>query len=251
MPTPHIQQERLIPQRMTNPPIPPSPQPGTMQTLTARDGHRLAAYLARPAAAGAVRGGLVVAQEMYGVNDYLRSVCDFYAVQGYVSIAPALYDRREPGLIYGYNKTDHDRAQETYTAWDVDIALDDLDAARAAVADAGKVGIVGFCWGGSLAWAAACRRDYAGAIAYYGSKMPDLAGERARCPVIAHIGDRDTTLPPERIARFRSAQPGVPVYIYEGALHGFDNPNRTERYHPQAQRLARERTLAFLRHHMG
>ena len=147
-----------------------------MIRLRSRDGHELDAYLARPA--GAVKGGLVVAQEMYGINSYLRSVCDFYAGHGYLAIAPALYDRKQRGLIYDYTPDDHDRAQRTYKAWDLELALDDLDAGRAVAADAGKVGLVGFCWGGSLAWLGACRRDYAGTIAYYGSMMPDHAGER-------------------------------------------------------------------------
>ena len=159
-----------------------------MIRLTARDGHELDAYLARPPARA--RGGIVIAQEMYGVNDYLRSVCDFYAAHGYVAIAPALYDRQQRDLTFAYTKEDHDRAQKTYTAWNFDHALADLDAARDAIADAGKIGIVGFCWGGSLAWLSACRSDYAGAVAYYGSMMPDYAGEQARCPVIAHVGDQ-------------------------------------------------------------
>jgi carboxymethylenebutenolidase len=223
-----------------------------MITLTARDGHTLDAYLARPAAR--VRGGLVIAQEMYGINAYLRSVCDFYASHGYLAIAPALYDRRQRGLVYNYSEEDHDKAQVTYKSWPIDAALDDLDAARAAIAEAGKIGnigILGFCWGGSLAWLAACRRDYACAIAYYGSMMPDFANERARCPVIAHIGDKDTSLPPARVAAFRAAQPSVPVHIYPGAQHGFDNEGRTPRYHEQAHGLARERTLEFLATQIG
>ena len=220
-----------------------------MLRLTARDGHELDAYLARPA--GRARGGLVVAQEMYGVNAYLRSVCDFYAAHGYIAIAPALYDRKQRGLIYAYTEADHDQAQRTYKSWDLAAALDDLDAGRAAIADAGKIGIVGFCWGGSLAWLATCRKSYDGAIAYYGSMMPEYAGEIARCPAIAHIGDRDTTLPPDKIARFRAAQPSVPIYIYPGAQHGFDNENRTARYDAAAHKLARERTLAFLEMNIG
>jgi len=220
-----------------------------MIQLSTRDGHSLDAYLARPAARS--RGGLVIAQEMYGVNSYLRSVCDFYAAQGYVAIAPALYDRRERNLTYAYTKADHDRAQRTYTAWNLEHAIADLDAARDAIADAGRIGIIGFCWGGSLAWLSACRSDYACAVSYYGSMIPDLANERARCPVIAHIGDRDTSLPPARVALFCAAQPSVPVHIYEGAPHGFDNENRTERYHPAAHKLARERTLQFLAQCLG
>src|SRR5262249_45606685 len=220
-----------------------------MIELKARDGHELEAYLARPEAHP--RGALVIAQEMYGINAYLRAVCDFYAAQGYIAIAPALYDRRQRGLIYAYTKEGHDRAQQTYTKWDLDIALDDLDAARVAVAGAGKVGMIGFCWGGSLAWLAACRRNYTGTVAYYGSMMPDLAGEKPRCPVIAHIGDRATTLPMDRVEHLRPMQPSVPVYISPGAQHGFDNENRTPRYHAAAHRLARERTLAFLAQHVG
>jgi carboxymethylenebutenolidase len=220
-----------------------------MIRLTARDGHELDAYLARPT--GDIRGGLVVGQEMYGLNDYIRGVCDHYASEGYLSIAPALYDRLEPGLTFAYTPADHDRAQRTYRTLELDAALDDFDAARAAVADAGRVGVLGFCWGGSLAWLAACRRTYDCAVAYYGSMMPDLAAEQARCPVIAHIGELDNTLPPERVARFRVAQPSVPVYIYQGALHGFDNENRTERYDAAAHGLARERSLEFLRRNIG
>ena len=220
-----------------------------MIRLRARDGHEPEAYLARPSSR--VRGGIVVAQEMYGVNVYLRSVCDFYASQGFVAIAPALYDRRQRGLTFAYTKEGHDCAQKTYTTWDFDAALADLDAARETIADSGKIGIVGFCWGGSLAWLAACRSDYAGAVAYYGSMMPDFASEQARCPVIAHIGDKDTSFPLERIAQFRAAQPSVPVFIYEGAPHGFDNENRTERYNAAAHALARQRTLAFLARHIG
>jgi carboxymethylenebutenolidase len=220
-----------------------------MMRLAAPDGHQLDAYLARPQRP--IRGGVVIAQEMYGVNDYLKSVCDFYAAQGYVAIAPALYDRRERNLIYDYTSADHDLAQKTYTAWNLDDALTDLDAARAAVSDAGRIGILGFCWGGSLAWLAACRRDYACAVSYYGSMIPDFATEQPRCPVIAHIGDQDTSLPPQRVALFRAAQPNVPVFKYEGAPHGFDNAGRAQRYHPAAHALARERTLSFLAAHIG
>jgi carboxymethylenebutenolidase len=224
-----------------------------MLTLTAPDGHQLEAYIARPSAAP--RGGVVVVQEMYGLNAYLRTVCDFYATHGYVAIAPALYDRHQRGLVLDYDKESHDRAQKIYKNWNFDLALDDMDTARDAVASAGgigqRVGIVGFCWGGTLAWLAACRRDYACAVAYYGSMMPDYANEQARCPTIAHIGDRDNTMPPARIDLFRAAQPQVPVYLYPGAQHGFDNRDRHPRYDEPACQHARERTLAFFVEHIG
>ena len=225
-----------------------------MIRLRARDGHELDAYEARPS--GRVRGGIVISQEMYGVNDYLRGVCDFYASQGYVAIAPALYDRRQRSLIFTYSKEDHDRAQKTYTHWNYGHALTDLIAAQDAVADvckveAARIGIVGFCWGGTMAWLAACRGNFACAVAYYGSFMPDYIGEHARCPIIAHVGDRDHSFPPPRIAYFRSAQRSVPFHIYQGAQHGFDNPGRVERYDAAAHKLARERTLEFLGKHIG
>jgi carboxymethylenebutenolidase len=220
-----------------------------MMRLRARDGHELDAYLARPQARA--RGGIVIAQEMYGVNDYLRSVCNFYAAKGYVAIAPALYDRKQRALTYTYSRADHDLAQQTYTAWNLDDAVADLEASHAAIADAGRIAIIGFCWGGSLAWLSACRCDYAAAVSYYGSMIPDLASEQPRCPVICHVGDKDTSLPPARVAVFRAAQPSVPVYIYEGAPHGFDNEKRTERYNAAAHKLARERSLAFLAKQAG
>ena len=220
-----------------------------MLKLTARDGHQLGAHIARPS--GPPRGGVVVVQEMYGLNDYLRAVCEFYAAHGYLAIAPALYDRHQPELIFAYSKQDHDRAQQVYKNWNDDLALDDMDAARDVVASAGRVGIVGFCWGGTLAWLAARRRDYACAVAYYGSMMPNHATEQPRCPVIAHIGNHDTTLPPSRIDVFRAAQPKVPVYLHAGAQHGFDNRDRHPRYHEQACLEARERTLAFFAAHIG
>lgn len=215
-----------------------------MIRLATRDGHDLDAFLAEPE--GEVRGGVVLGQEMYGLNDYLRDTCRFFASHGYRTIAPALYDRVERGLVFPYEKGAHDRAQKIYKNWNFEHALDDLDAARDRVADAGKVAIIGYCWGGTLAWLAACRRDYAGAVAYYGSMMPDFAQERPRCPVIAHVGSRDGTMPPARLDIFRAAQPDVPLHVWEGAAHGFDNPGRIDRFHPQACAAAREVTLKFL-----
>lgn len=220
-----------------------------MIQITARDGHVLDAYLARPGKKP--RGGIVIAQEMYGVTSYLRDTCDFYAAQGYRTIAPALYDRRQRNLVLDYTKENHDLAQTIYKNWNWEEALDDLDAAKNPVREAGKVAIVGFCWGGTLAWLAACRRDYAAAVAYYGSMMPDFAHESMRCPVIAHIGDQDTTLPQDRIDLFHRVQPKIPIHMYPGAQHGFDNPSRTERYHVEACQLARQRTLEFLARQVG
>jgi len=219
-----------------------------MMQIRARDGHKLDAYLARPS--GKPRGGIVIAQEMYGITAYLLKVCDFYAEHGYLTIAPALYDRRERGLVLDYTKEHHDIAQKIYKNWNWDHALEDLDAGKAVVSEAGKVAMVGFCWGGTLAWLAACRREYAATVAYYGSMMPDFADEKSRCPVIAHIGSNDTTMSQPRIDFFHRAQPAIPIHMYAGAGHGFDNPSRGERYHAEACQLARQRTLEFLARHI-
>src|SRR6185295_8864155 len=201
---------------------------GTTPRITARDGHVLDAYLACPETKP--RGGIVIAQEMYGVTSYLCETCDFYAAQGYLTIAPALYDRRQRKLVLEYNQENHDLAQTIYKNWNFDYALEDLEAGKNIVLQAGKVAIVGFCWGGTLAWLAACRREYAAAVAYYGSLMPDFADENPRCPVIAHIGSSDTTMPQARIDLFHHAQPAIPIHIYPGAQHGFDNPSRSDRF---------------------
>ena len=219
-----------------------------MVRLTAADGFELDAWLATPA--GRPKGGIVIAQEMYGVTDYLKRATAFYASQGYLTITPALYDRHERDTVLAYNEADRDRVHELYQSMDWDKSLHDLDAGHAYIAAAGKVAIVGFCWGGSLAWMAACRRDYQAAVAYYGSAMPDYAGETARCPVIAHVGDLDTSFPPARVAAFRAAQPGVTVYTYPDTPHGFDNETRPARYRPEAHRVARARTMAFLGQHI-
>jgi carboxymethylenebutenolidase len=221
-----------------------------MLRLTASDGHPLDAYLARPA--GTPRGGIVIAQEMYGITEYLTSVCDFYAAHGYLAIAPALYDRKQHNLVLSYDEgPDHDRAQNLFNNWDWNAALVDLDAARAAVAYAGRVGIVGFCFGGSLTWLAACRYSYACAVAYYGSDMPRYRDENPRCPVIAHVGDKDKSFPSDQVAAFRARHPEVTFHIHADAPHGFDNPSRPARHQPEACRIARGQTLAFLEQHIG
>lgn len=215
-----------------------------MIRIRAKDGHELDAFIAHPE--GTAKGAIVLGQEMYGVNDYLRQTCRLFASYGYTTIAPALYDRVERGLIFPYDKTSHDRAQKIYKAWNFDDALDDFDAARERVSSSGKVAIIGYCWGGTLAWIAACRRSYSAAIAYYGSMMPDFAHETPHCPFIAHVGSQDNTMNASRLDLFRAAQPNVPLYLWEGAQHGFDNPGRVDRFHADASAKAREVTLKLL-----
>jgi carboxymethylenebutenolidase len=219
-------------------------------SLTTGDNHQLDAYVALPE--GKPRGGLVIAQEMYGLTDYLKSVCDFYASHGYVCVAPALYDRQESGLVLAYDEgPQHNHAQELFNNWDWPIALVDLDAAHAALADAGKIGIIGFCFGGSLSWLAACRYSYDAAVCYYGSDMPKYVDEKPACPVLAQVGSADKSFPPDQVAAFQKIHPEVEFKIHPGAPHGFDNPMRPARYHAEACKNGRALTLEFLARHIG
>ena len=216
--------------------------------LTAADGFRLSAYRADPA--GKPRGALVVAQEIFGVNSHIRGVCDGYAADGYVAIAPALFDRYERDVDIGYTPADVARGRELKARAKADAALRDLDAARAAVAVAGNVGIVGYCWGGYLAWIAAARvAGFACAVPYYGGGMTDATAEQPTCPVMAHFGERDTMIPAAGVKALAAAHPSAQVFLYP-ADHGF-NCDQRGAYDPAAASLARERTLAFLRRHIG
>jgi len=221
---------------------------GQMIELTAADGFRLAAWRADPA--GTPRGGLVVVQEIFGVNGHIRSVCDGYAADGYRVIAPALFDRYQRGVDIGYTPEDVARGRELKALAAVDPALSDVAAARDALTGAGRVGVVGYCWGGYVAWLAAARlAGFAGAVPYYGGGMLDAVGERPRCPVMAHFGERDGMIPVAGVRQFAAAHPAVQVFVYP-ADHGFNCDQRGS-YDAPAARLARERTLAFLREHVG
>jgi carboxymethylenebutenolidase len=221
---------------------------GTMTELSAGDGFRLAAYRAEPE--GPPRGGLVVVQEIFGVNSHIRDVCDGYAADGYRVIAPALFDRIEKGVDLGYTAADIARGREYKAKASADAALLDVDAARAAVAAAGKVGIVGYCWGGLITWLAACRlKGFAGAASYYGGGVLEAGAEQPGCPVVAHFGERDHVIPVAGVRAFAEAHADVAVYVY-AADHGFNCDQRGS-YDPAAATLARQRTLDFLRQHVG
>jgi carboxymethylenebutenolidase len=221
---------------------------GTWIELTAGDGARVAAYRAQPA--GTPRGGLVVAQEIFGVNSHVRSVCDGYAADGYLAIAPALFDRYRKGVDIGYTPADVATGRELKAMAPIDKALLDVAAAQAVAATAGKVGIVGYCWGGYVAWMASARLDgFACAVPYYGGGMLEATREVPRCPVMGHFGERDAHIPVAGVRELQAAHPSAQIFIYE-ADHGFNCDQRGS-YDAAAARLARERTLQFLRHHVG
>lgn len=225
---------------------------GQFIDLAAPDGHRFAAYLATPEERP--RGGVVVGMEMYGVNGYLQGVCDDLAAAGYLAVAPALFDRFEPALTLPYDETGSVRGKDLSAR--IDYAHTMADATAAAdrlrgLAPGIRVAIMGFCFGGTVTWLAACRANFDAAIAYYGSDMCDYPDEVPRCPVICHVGDLDTAVPPADVAAFQAKRPEPHWYVYEGAPHGFDNATRPARYHPAAAKLARDRTLAFLAERIG
>lgn len=216
--------------------------------LTADDGHDLAAYRAEPE--GTPRGGLVVAQEIFGVNSHIRAVCDRFAAAGYDTVAPALFDRVERDAEMGYEPEDIARGRALKDRASLAGALRDVAAARAAVAGSGRVGLIGYCWGGLIAWAGAV--DLPGlacAISYYGGGVPDRAHETPNCPVLLHFGDQDHAIPLAGVEAMQAARPDLPIHIYP-AGHGFSCDQRGS-YHAESAALAQERSLAFLAQHVG
>jgi carboxymethylenebutenolidase len=218
-------------------------------TLSAEDGHQLAAYRATPP--GPPRGGLVVVQEIFGVNAHIKKVTDRWAADGYVALAPALFDRVERGVDLGYGADDIRQGRELRGKISTDDSVRDVRAAVRELARAGlRVGVVGYCWGGTMAWLAATRIDgVAAAVGYYGGGIADTAAESPRCPVMLHFGETDASIPKEHYEKVQRLHPALPVYVYP-AGHGFSCDARGS-YHEPSARLARERTLAFFHQHVG
>ena len=207
--------------------------------LTAEDGHEMDAYLAGPE--GTPKGGLVVCQEIFGVNQHMRTVVDRFANAGYLTVAPALFDRVKQGVDLGYEQEDVISGQAIRAGVTFDDAVKDVEAGRKAVESAGKVGVVGYCWGGSVAWMAACRLPVAVAVCYYGGQIHDHPHETPGCPVTMHFGMLDTSIPTEYVNEIRAAQPTAEVFLYP-AGHGFNCDHRAA-FEPTSAEQALERTL--------
>jgi carboxymethylenebutenolidase len=218
-------------------------------TLTATDGHELNAYVARPE--GTPVAGLVVVQEIFGVNAHIRSVADGYAKDGFLVVAPALFDRIERGVELGYEGADMQRAMEFIPKLDPVNALADIAAAMAfAESTPGrKIGVIGYCFGGTMAWVAAARLHPAAAVGYYGGRIGNYAGETLSAPVMLHFGKQDTHIPAEEVEKVHAAHPEVEIYWYE-AGHGFNCDARGS-YNKEAALEAREQTLRFLKKHLA
>jgi carboxymethylenebutenolidase len=217
--------------------------------LSAADGHELSAYAARPE--GEPIAGLVVVQEIFGVNAHIRSVADGYAKDGFLAVAPALFDRIQPGVELGYEGADMQTAMSLVPKLDAEKALADVAAAMefAAKETGKKVGVIGYCFGGTLAWMAACRLHPAAAVGYYGGRIGNYAGETPAAPVMLHFGKQDTHIPAEDVEKVHAAHPEVEIYWYD-AGHGFNCDARAS-YNAAAAREARERSLGFLKKHLA
>jgi carboxymethylenebutenolidase len=221
---------------------------GKMIELKAKDGHTLSAYRAEPA--GKPRGGVVIIQEIWGVNTHIRKVADGYAADGYLAVAPAMFDRIERGVSMDNYEATMQQAFGYMQKVDQDKAMLDIEAAVKEASGAGKVGIVGYCFGGRMAWLAAARvPGLAASVSYYGGGVPGLASEKPRCPVILHFGERDAHIPVASVEEFKKAQPALPVYMY-AADHGFNCDARGS-YDAPAAKLARERSIEFLQKNVG
>jgi len=222
---------------------------GAQIKLTAADGHQLDAYFAE--SNSPARGVIVLVQEIFGVNSHIRSVADDYAAQGFHVIAPALFDRVQRNLELGYNPADMAEGMRAASQIGIDNALKDVAAslkhAQSQWPDL-KVGVLGYCFGGSLAWLAATRLDSAAAVCYYGGLIAQHAAETPRCAVMMHFGAKDAHIGPGEIAKIRSAHPGLPLFVYD-AGHGFNCDQRKD-FEPRSATLARQRTLEFFRNHL-
>jgi len=210
--------------------------------LTASDGFQASAYQAGPEFAP--RAGIVLLQEIFGVNHHIRSVADEYADEGYLVVAPALFDRAERGVELGYGSEDRSRALDLMRQIETDAALADTAAAIAVAQKAGKVAVLGYCWGGTLAYASACRLPgLAAACGYYGGGIAKMRHETPKVPTMLHFGQKDEHIGMGDVESIKAAHRDMPVHVYP-AGHGFNCSERST-FDENSAELAKTRTLAF------
>lgn len=217
----------------------------------------ISAYVAKPA--GTPKGGLVVVQEIFGVNAHIRSVADRFAEQGYVAIAPAFFDHIEHRVELEYDPASWTRARELVAQTPFDRAIEDVGSAASSIASSGKVGVVGYCWGGTVAMLSAMRLGLP-AVSYYGARNVNFLHEPLRAAAIFHFGDRDKSIPPEAVSRHcaelrfaddvPAAERELEIYTY-AADHAFNRDATASSYDARSATLALERTLAFFARHLG
>jgi carboxymethylenebutenolidase len=217
-------------------------------TLTASDGFKFGGYRADPA--GSPKGAIVVIQEIFGVNHHIRSVCDRVADAGYVAIAPSIFDRTEPNFQCGYTPDEIANARKFIANPDWGAMLRDTQAAIDAAKGNGPIGIVGFCLGGSIAYAAATKLSgLSAAVGYYGGAVVRFADDKPTVPTQLHFGEKDAGIPLTDVETIKSKRPEVEVFIYPGAQHGFHCDERGS-YDKTSAEIAWPRSLAFFAKHM-
>ncbi len=223
---------------------------GEMVRLHAADGHELGAYVAKPE--GTPKAALVVVQEAFGVNHHIRSVADRFAGEGYLAVAPALFDRYERGFEVGYDTAGMERAMALMPKLNMEWAAADVLAAVEYARDEYKtrVGVVGFCLGGSMAWVAALQMPVSVAVGYYGGYVVRFKDAEPKAPVMLHFGREDDHIPQSDVQAIEAAHPEVPVFVYDGAGHGFSCDERAS-YNEAVAKQAWGRTLGFLNEHLG
>ncbi|MGE5147278.1 MAG: dienelactone hydrolase family protein [Candidatus Eiseniibacteriota bacterium] len=214
--------------------------------LTTGDGKTISAYVAEPS--GKPKGGLVVIQEIFGVNRHIRNVTDGFAASGYRAVAPAMFDRVKPGVELGYTGDDlaHGRELRSKLSWDDVMA--DLKAGVEEAKKAGKIGVVGYCFGGTVAWLAATRLGIP-SVGYYGGGIAGFANEQPKAPVMLHFGEKDAHIPLTDVEKVRAAHPKVPIHVYK-AGHGFSCDERAD-FDKASHEAALKRTLAFFAEYVG
>jgi len=218
-------------------------------TLRAADGHSFNAYVARPATEPIA--ALIVVQEIFGVNAHIRSVADGWARDGFLAVAPALFDRIQPGIDLGYDPAGMQTAMSLFPKFDVDKAIVDVAAAVdfATGSTGKKVGVIGYCLGGTVAWLSATRLQPAAAVGYYGGRIGNYAAENPTCPVMLHFGSQDTHIPAAEVEKVHSAHPEVEIFWYDTG-HAFNcEPRRS--FNAVAAKEARQRSLDFLQKHLA
>ncbi len=222
---------------------------GANVTLNSAEGFELGAYVAQPE--GEPIGAVVVIQEIFGVNQHIREVADGYAAAGYYAIAPKIFDRIERDIELGYEEADMGQGIElAFQKLDHGLALADVQTAINAAAEHGKVGVVGYCFGGLLTWLSACQLDnVSAASSYYGGGVAGQVAMTPKCPIIMHFGELDAHIPMSDVDKVRNAHPDVPVHVY-AADHGFNCDHRGS-FDADAATTARERTLEHFAANLG
>jgi carboxymethylenebutenolidase len=220
---------------------------GSIVTLKAADGFSLSAYTAGSADA---KAGLVVVQEIFGVNHHVRDMADRFAAAGYCACAPAIFDRAEPGVELGYTPDDIAKGRDYRMKLTDAQVMADIEAA-AAFLGARKLGIVGYCFGGTVAWWGATRTTkFAASCCWYGGGIAGSKEERPNCPVQMHFGEKDASIPMSDVEAVRAAQPKAESYVYMGAGHGFGCDERGSYSKPDYE-VAQQRTLDFFAKRLG